>query len=484
MKSKYTKIFMIFAVVFAMFAALFVTPNFAYAEGEEEQVVTYTQETIDQITDSTVRHDLQAIISSMPDTAYISFPVTYESVYGNTIEWFDDESSSVIEYDTTGHWMVVNRSKDQDGTETVYVLVDKIYKYEFTISVPKGQTYVPEYTITYLDEDGKTELLSSATYKLGQKTFDLTSPATKEGHTFLGWYVEGDENQKVSQVVVGSMTDLELHAKWSTNEYTITFNSDGGSAVNSITQKYGTEVNEPATPTKEGYTFDAWYDSEGNKVTFPLNMPEDGLELHAKWNINTGVEVKYVIDGVTYKSYTGQYGDIVEVPANPTKEGYNFAGWDKTTPTTFPASSITITAQWTPNEYTIKYVDTDGTLLYEVTAAYGSEITAPSETPEKIGYEFLGWDQQTPNTMPLDGMTIKATWEKTEMLKLAEADREWIKNYYSNLLTGTLTEGLNEPLVKVVTEGNGSEVEWFSSNSAVAFDADMKLLYFSYKFRE
>lgn len=128
--------------------------------------------------------------------------------------------------------------------------------------------------------------------------------------------------------------------------YTVTFQSEGGSEAASQIRA-NTPATRPADPTKEGYTFIGWYNGE-EKWNFADAVATD-LTLTAKWQVN-----QYTI---TFKPENGgqdivikqDYGTAITAPANPTKTGYTFAGWDKTIPTTMPAGNMTITAQWTEN---------------------------------------------------------------------------------------------------------------------------------------
>lgn len=128
--------------------------------------------------------------------------------------------------------------------------------------------------------------------------------------------------------------------------YTVTFQSEGGSEVASQIRA-NTPADQPADPTKEGYTFIGWYNGE-SEWNFADAVATD-LTLTAKWQVN-----QYTI---TFKPKNGgqdivikqDYGTAITAPANPTKTGYTFAGWDKTIPTTMPAGNMTITAQWTEN---------------------------------------------------------------------------------------------------------------------------------------
>lgn len=128
--------------------------------------------------------------------------------------------------------------------------------------------------------------------------------------------------------------------------YTVTFQSEGGSEVASQIRA-NTPADRPADPTKEGYTFIGWYNGESE---WDFETPvTTGLILTAKWQVN-----QYTI---TFKPENGgqdivikqDYGTAITAPANPTKTGYTFAGWDKTIPSTMPAGDMAITARWTEN---------------------------------------------------------------------------------------------------------------------------------------
>lgn len=190
-------------------------------------------------------------------------------------------------------------------------------------------------TVTFLS-DGE----SAAPSQIRANTpADQPADPTKEGYTFIGWY-NGEEKWNFADAVA---TDLTLTAKWQVNQYTITFDTAGGSEVPSITQDYGTAITPPAAPTRTGYTFAGW-DRE-----IPTAMPAENMTITARWQVN-----QYTI---TFKPENGgqdivikqDYGTAITAPANPTKTGYTFAGWDKTIPTTMPAGDMTITARWTEN---------------------------------------------------------------------------------------------------------------------------------------
>ena len=200
--------------------------------------------------------------------------------------------------------------------------------------------------------------------------------------------------------------------------YTVTFQSEGGSEVASQIRANAPAA-RPADPTKEGYTFIGWYNGE-EKWNFADAVATD-LTLTAKWQLN-----QYTI---TFKPENGgqdivikqDYGTAITAPANPTKTGYTFAGWDKTIPSTMPAGDMTITARWTVNQYTITFKLENGGQDIVIKQDYGTAITAPAN-PTKTGYTFAGWDKTIPTTMPAENMTITARWTENRVIVIIRPD--------------------------------------------------------------
>ncbi len=197
--------------------------------------------------------------------------------------------------------------------------------------------------------------------------------------------------------------EVKAVAQWTINQYTITFNTNGGSAINSITQDYGTAVTAPADPTKEGYTFAGW------QPAIPATMPAENLTVNAQWTVNQYTITFDTDGGTAINAITQNYGTAVTAPADPTKEGYTFAGWNRTIPVTMPAENITITAQWTINQYKITFNTNGGTAIDPITQDYNTDVTAPAD-PTKEGYTFNGWSPAVPSKMPAENITVVAQW--------------------------------------------------------------------------
>ena len=125
--------------------------------------------------------------------------------------------------------------------------------------------------------------------------------------------------------------------------YTLTFDTNGGSAIAPITQDYGTAITAPADPTKTGYTFAGW------TPAIPTTMPAENMTIKAKWTVNQYTLTFDTNGGSTIAPITQDYGTAITAPADPTKTGYTFAGWTPAIPATMPAENMTIKAQWRYN---------------------------------------------------------------------------------------------------------------------------------------
>ena len=138
--------------------------------------------------------------------------------------------------------------------------------------------------------------------------------------------------------------NITVKAQWEINQYTITFDTNGGSDIAPITQDYGTEITAPDNPTRKGYTFKGW-DKE-----IPETMPAENMTVKAQWKINQYTITFDTNGGSEIAPITQDYGTEITAPDNPTRKGYTFRGWDKEIPETMPAENITITARWRDTE--------------------------------------------------------------------------------------------------------------------------------------
>lgn len=180
----------------------------------------------------------------------------------------------------------------------------------------------------------------------------------------------------------------------------------GGIYAKQIVQT-GEKAIEPDVPSRQGYQFTDWY-LDDTKYDFNAAVTGD-MTLTAKWTANSYTITFDTDGGSKIDPITQDYGTAIAAPANPTREGYTFIGWDKAIPATMPAGDMTITAQWRINQYTITFNTDGGSAVAPITQDYGTAITAP-EAPTKIGYTFAGWNPEIPATMPAENLTITAQW--------------------------------------------------------------------------
>ena len=304
----------------------------------------------------------------------------------------------VGENETRGQIRVVAYSKPGNGGVKTWATVTIVEKNAVIYNVS-------------LDKNGGTGEMASVpvvengTYELPACGF--TAPT---GYEFKCWSVNEVEKAVGDEITITE--NKTVKAVWKAKSYTITFDTDGGSAVAPITQDYGTAIVAPANPTKSGYTFTGW------DKTIPSTMPAENMTITAQWTevIPNTYTVTYT-DGVdNVELFADQVNaNITEGAATPAfngtpaREGYTFAGWTPSVVGTVTANA-TYTATWTINQYTITFDTNGGSAIDPITQNYGTAIVAPAN-PTKSGYTFTGWDKTIPSTMPAENITVTATWE-------------------------------------------------------------------------
>lgn len=187
-------------------------------------------------------------------------------------------------------------------------------------------------------EGGGVHVEDGGRFEMSAGTITGCTAGQEEGKTANGVFIAagGRFTQSPGAQITGEVIGA----------YTVTFQSEGGSEVASQIRA-NTPADRPADPTKEGYTFIGWYNGE-SEWNFADAVTE-ALTLTAKWQLNQYTITFDTAGGSEVPSITQDYGTAITAPANPTKTGYTFAGWDKTIPTTMPAGDMTITARWTEN---------------------------------------------------------------------------------------------------------------------------------------
>ena len=189
---------------------------------------------------------------------------------------------------------------------------------------------------------------------------------------------------------------------------------DGDSEYAKQVLPSGTLATRPDAPAATpGYTFGGWNKADGTAWDYASDKVTDNITLYAKWAANTYTITFDTVGGSEIAPITQDYGTVITAPEAPTREGYTFIGWDKEIPTTMPTENMTVTAQWEINQYTITFDTNGGSEIAPITQDYGTAITVPAD-PTREGYTFMGWDQEIPTTMPAENITLKARWKDIE----------------------------------------------------------------------
>lgn len=232
------------------------------------------------------------------------------------------------------------------------------------MNVPKGSTIVVYISkgpqpvkVTFDYGDGSRSTTETKYY---EKPYGSLPTPTRNGYTFSGWYLSRAYTREItSSDTVNNSEDHTLYARWTAGEYTVSFNSNGGSAVSPIGVTYGKKYGNLPLPTKPGYTFDGWYTDSGEKVTADSTVNVDrNHTLNAKWRENTYTVSFNTNGGSSVGSISVKYGDTYGTLPTTQKDYYTFTGW-YTSPSggtkvssgdTFNSTSnITLYAQWKEN---------------------------------------------------------------------------------------------------------------------------------------
>ena len=374
-------------------------------------------------------------------------------------------AESMEQYKTTKPWSEFGKIISIDNLYTLTYIVDgDIYKtYEVECNSPitpepeptkEGYTFsgwseipdiMPEEEITVtgtftVNSYILTYMVDGEIYKTNPVAYgtELTPEPipTKEGYTFSGW----------SEIpAIMPAYDVTVTGSFTINQYTIFFNTNGGSFVECITQDYSSAIIPPADPIKVGYTFIGW------EPEIPETMPAGDLTCVAQWQVNS-YALTYIVDGQEYKAYSIAYGvEITPEPA-PIKEGYTFSGWSYI-PGTMPAADVVVMGTFSINSYALTYM-VDDEEYKTSTVVYGSEIT-PEAEPTKEGYTFSGWSE-IPENMPAGDVVVTGSFIPNSYTLSYVVDGEEYKT--ASVTYGTAITPEAEPTKEGYTFSGWSEI--------------------------
>lgn len=276
------------------------------------------------------------------------------------------------------------------------------WDYDFTKPIISDKTITAswtanKYTLTFDKNEGECDVESiMVTY---DQAFILPT-AVRVGYTFDGWYNDG---KKYNSGIWTKAENVALTAKWTIDEYVMTFNANGGECdTESLTLTYNQSYTLP-TPTRVGYTFAGWYHGL-EKYENDIWTGTQDVTLSANWIANE-YTLTYNANGgnLLDKQHTVIYENTYTLSV-PTRTGYTFMGWFiddfKITDASgnslnnwcFPENKL-ITAKWELTEYSLTIINTypaAGTVTGMGIKYYDNEVTISASSPN-LGYEFLGW---------------------------------------------------------------------------------------------
>ena len=268
---------------------------------------------------------------------------------------------------------------------------------------------------TFNPDNGKPTVTKFIDNDKNSKFTELVPEPTKENYTFAGWY-NGNEKFDFTTVPTG---DVTLTAKWTANDYYVSFVTEHGDPPTSQNVKYNGTAKDPGKLTEEGYTFDGWYTDDTYSIEFDFTKPIKGnTTVYAKWTAKD-YEVSFVTEhGKTPTSQNVPYNEPATNPGELTAEGYTFIGWytDNTHDSTKFDFSTPITgdtkvyAKWEKNAPVLPdtyALNVSGAFVYvdgvDVTAPAG-DTTLPLEKDASV--RLVADPDRMPSGMVFDRWTI------------------------------------------------------------------------------
>jgi len=279
-----------------------------------------------------------------------------------------------------------------------------------TVTIPKGssgnRTYTANwenrtdipYTVNHWQQkvNGGTEQ-NSGNYSLADtQSFTGTTGAnvTPVVNSYQGFTSPGAQT-----TIINADGSTVVNYYYTRNNYTITFDTVGGTEVSPITAKYEESITPPNNPSKTGYTFSGW------TPEIPSTMPAENKTITANWILEAPYTITYLgLEGASVTGNPTSYTIETEtfILNNPSKAGYAFLGW---TGTDLDSASTTVmvtkgsignrsyTATWSEAiSYAIGYDLGGGNVSSSNPVSYTVETeTFTLNNPTKIGYRFNGW---------------------------------------------------------------------------------------------
>jgi uncharacterized repeat protein (TIGR02543 family) len=303
------------------------------------------------------------------------------------------------------------------GLTTIYDFADPVTS-AFTLY---AKWIANDYTLSFVPQGGNAQVAKTVTY---DSTYGSLPVPVRSGYSFNGWYTASTGGSIVEAATTVSVaSDHSVYAQWTAEEYTVSFNSQGGDAQTSINVTYNTSYASLPTPVRSGYSFNGWYTaSTGGTLVQNATVLTTASDhtLYAQWTA-VDMTVTFNADGgstpdPTSKtvSFDSTYGSL----ATTSRTGFTFSGWrtavdgggsliESSTLVT-EVSDHMLYAHWTAEEFTVSFDAQGGNAQSDITVQFGEEYGAlPS--PSRTGYSFNGWYTASSGGTLVESTTIVST---------------------------------------------------------------------------
>jgi uncharacterized repeat protein (TIGR02543 family) len=298
-------------------------------------------------------------------TADLTVTATYIQTHTVT---FVDPDNNVISTVTVNDGEAATAPTPPARTGYTFSSWNEDYSNVTTDITVTAQYTINSYTVTFKDYNG--DFIQDQSVEYGSAATAPSDP-TRTGYTFSSWNVD------YSNVT----TDLIVTAQYTINSYTVTFKDYNGDFIQDQSVEYGSAATAPSDPTRTGYTFSSWNVDYSNVTT--------DLIVTAQYTINSYTVTFKDYNGDFIQDQSVEYGSAATAPSDPTRTGYTFSSWNEDYSNV--TTDLTVTAQYTINSYTVTFEDYNGDFIQDQSVEYGSAATAPAD-PTRTGYTFTGWD--------------------------------------------------------------------------------------------
>ncbi len=228
---------------------------------------------VDNNTGGTISGEGWVYYEECLDGAYTTKPITATPDAGYYLQKIEVNGKVVAQpYSTTAYTLPALQMDENKNVVAFFVQGD-----------------LPNYTVSF-DAAGGTAV-ASQTVTAGTTATEPTAP-TRDGYTFGGWFTDS-ACTTAYDFTTPVTADITLYAKWTAvpvppTNYTVAFDSQGGSAVDSQAVESGQTATEPAAPTRDGYTFDGWFTDSACTTAYDFTTPVSAdITLYAKWTAST-----------------------------------------------------------------------------------------------------------------------------------------------------------------------------------------------------